>query len=263
MIAFRRALFTHLILASASSLMTMLTLILAEESFNVSYITLVFFSAILVYRLAYYGLPFKLNSLNTIDRYLAVISVCILCITVFFICADEVAGLAVVALACLAYFAPLRNGKGLRSITFLKSVWLAVVWALVTVWIPLHFSTNREALFILGERFLFMLAICIIYNLRDLHHDTVTGIKTVLHKLGVPVTKLVCILILMMAQLLILFHHYPEPIYISLSVSMAATGLTVIAARRNGSWWYYTLLVDGSMIIQYLLVVFAVQNSVN
>lgn len=261
--AFRRALFTHLLLASAASLMTMLTLMLAVAGFNDSYIILVFFSAIVVYRLAYYGLPLKISSLNIIDRYIAVVSITVLSATVFYIKADEIAGLAIVALACLAYFAPLRNGKGLRSITFLKSGWLAAVWTLVTVWIPLEFKSDTATLFILGERFLFMLSICIIYNLRDVHHDALTGIKTVLHKFGVPATKLICIIILMMAQLLIFCHHYPEYIYNPLSVSMALTGLTVLAARRNGSWWYYTLLVDGSMIIQYLLVVFAVQNSVN
>jgi 4-hydroxybenzoate polyprenyltransferase len=261
--AFNRAFFAHLLLAVAALLMTALTSILAGTAAGPYYYAIAFFSALLIYRLAYYGLPHKLTAVSTIDRILVAVSMLSIAYAVFFILYIQVAGLVFTMLACLAYFTRLSNWKGMRSVTFIKSFWLAGVWSLVTVWIPLQFSMDKNVILLLGERFLFMLSICIIYNLRDYSHDTEAGINTLLQKVGVPLTKLICIGFLALDALLIYIHHYPLYISNALIVSVALTGLMVVAARRNGHWLYYTLLIDGSMIVQYLLVVFSVHNSVH
>jgi 4-hydroxybenzoate polyprenyltransferase len=261
--AFNRAFSAHLLLAVAALLMTMLTTVLSGTVYDTFYLAIVFFSALLIYRLAYYGLPFKLKTLSPADR--VIVTICTLCIVIssFFILYIQIAGLAVTLIACLAYFVRFSGWKGMRTVTFMKSFWLAAVWTVATVWIPLHFATEKNVLLLVSERFLFMLSICIIYNLRDYSHDSEAGISTMPLKIGIPLTKLLCIFFLVINSILIYLHDYPLYICNALIVSVALTGLMVFAARRNGHWLYYTLLIDGSMILQYLLVVFSVHNSVN
>jgi hypothetical protein len=261
--AFNRAFSAHVLLAVAALLLTALTFMLTVTATDPYYLIVVFFSALLIYRLAYYGLPHKLTEVSKIDRVLVTVSMLGVIYAVFFILYIQVVGLIITMLACLAYFVRFSSWKGMRSVTFIKSFWLAGVWAVVTAWIPLELSFERNVLLLLAERFLFMLSICIIYNLRDYSHDAEAGINTLLQRVGIPLTKLICIGFLVLDALLIYMHHYPLYICNALIVSVVLTGLMVVAAQRNGHWLYYTLLIDGSMILQYLLVVFSVHNSVN
>ena len=260
---FNRALFTHVLLALAALCLSLLSELLSGIKIDQSFYPLVFFSTLFIYRLAWYGVPFKINQLHKTDSILMLMSGIVILFTLFHVSENIVTGLALALLACIAYFIRYKNWLGLRTISYVKSIWLAAVWSIVTVWIPLSFSTDKHILLLLTERFLFMLAICIIYNLRDIHHDNLAGIRTIPERLGIPLTKTICMLILVLNGLLIWQHHYPDYIYQALNVSVVLTVLIVLFARRNGHWMYFTLLIDGSMILQFLLVLFAVQNSVH
>jgi hypothetical protein len=261
--AYTRALFTQWLLAVAASLMTLLTGMLAQQFCERAYVVFVLFAALFIYRLAYYGWPLKWNAIAAVDRISGIIAGVVMCVTAYYLDEKTLLGLLLTLPACLAYFITLNNWKGLRAVPFMKSIWLAIVWTVVTAFIPLHFSLQQQDLYIVAERLLFMLAICIIYNVRDLHHDFESGVRTVPHRIGVPLTKVICLLILAINFFIIYVHHYPVNIYNGLIVSMALTGCIVLLARKNGNWLYYTLLVDGSMIVQYLLVYFTVHNSVH
>jgi hypothetical protein len=260
--AFSRALFTQWILAAAASLMTLLTGMLSHHPIDASYIVFVLFAALFIYRFAYYGWPVKISSIALIDRITGILTLTGMVILAFYLEERQLIGLLFTFPACLAYFITTTSWKGLRAIPFMKSIWLAIVWTIVTAVIPLNFSLKLSDIYILLERLLFMLAICIIYNLRDLRHDFESGVRTVPHRIGVPFTKAICTLILLADVTVISMHHYENYICASLIVSVLVTGLTVLFARKNGNWLYYTLLVDGSMIMQFLLVAFAVYNSV-
>lgn len=263
MTAYNRAFFTHFMLAVAALLMTQLSDVLLQQHAELNYLILVFFSSLFIYRLAYYHKVFPLRNIPVIDRIILISSVLLIIFSAFTLAIDKLLGLAGMFIGCLAYFIKVGSWNGLRSVTFLKSVWLAFIWSLATVWIPLDFSLEPAIILLLAERFLFMLAICIIYNLRDMNYDDAGGVKTIPHQIGIPLTKVLCIFLLMLNQALVMIHPYPFAVNVALSVSIALTVLMVVLAKRNGPWLFYTLLIDGSMILQFLLVMLAVKNPVN
>ena len=260
--AFQKALFTHLLLAVAAGCFTYTTYLLNVDSVQWNYILFVLFAALFIYRLAYYGVPLKLSSLRIVDKIIAIICAAGFSLLVFFD-SEIITWLVMCLLACLAYFIRLKNWNGLRSVTFVKSFWLAMVWTIVTALIPLISGNKNIDWIIIGERFTFMLSICIVYNLRDVQHDFSLGVNTMVHRMGASLTKAVCLILLVLNWMMIYHHGYANDIYNALLVSATLTGLTVLLARENGHWMYYTLLVDGSMIVQFLLVLFAVHKAVN
>lgn len=260
--AFQKALFTHTLLAVAAGCFTYTTYLLSGDSVQWNYILFVLFAALFIYRLAYYGMPLKISSLRIVDRVIAV-----LCASgfslLFFFNTEIITWLIVCLIACLTYFMRLGKWNGLRSVTFVKSFWLAMVWTIVTACIPMITVGQHIDWLLVMERFTFMLSICIVYNLRDVHHDFSSGVNTMVHRMGITLTKAVCLILLLLNWMMIYYHGYTIDIYNALLVSVTLTGLTVILAKENGNWMYYTLLVDGSMIMQFLLVFFAVQKAVN
>jgi 4-hydroxybenzoate polyprenyltransferase len=263
MSTFNKALFTHILLAIAALCLSLLSELLSGIKINQSFYPLVFFCTLFIYRLAWYGLPFKIKVIHKTDRILMLMSGIVILYTLCNVSQNIITGVTIALVACLAYFIRYKSWQGIRTFSYVKSIWLAAVWSIVTVWIPLLFNMEKDILLLLAERFLFMLAICIIYNLRDMQHDNQAGIMSMPERLGIPVTKTICIFILVLNGMLIYQHHYPVYINMSLSVSLVLTAFIILFARKNGHWMYFTLLIDGSMILQYLLVFFTVRNSVH
>ena len=91
---------------------------------------------------------------------------------------------AAVALAAFLYTAPNLPWKMFRFLqTFAigKTVYLAMVWTIVTTMLPMWLSgMEPPELFwwFLGHRFFLLLAICILFDQRDLHVDQQKGVRS-------------------------------------------------------------------------------------
>lgn len=89
-----------------------------------------------------------------------------------------------VALAAFLYTAPNLPWKifrGLQSIAIGKTVYLAAVWTIVTTVLPMWLSQGKAPetfWWFLGHRFFLVLAICILFDRRDLVPDLEKGIKS-------------------------------------------------------------------------------------
>jgi 4-hydroxybenzoate polyprenyltransferase len=89
-----------------------------------------------------------------------------------------------VALAAFLYTAPNLPWKifrFLQSIAIGKTVYLAMVWTIVTTMLPMWISgMEPPELFwwFLGHRFFLLLAICILFDQRDFHPDQKKGVRS-------------------------------------------------------------------------------------
>lgn len=154
---------------------------------------------------------------------------------------------------------------GLRIIPAFKNIFLAAAWSFSTVFIPYLFvktSVCIEYLFL--SRFLFILAVCFGVDMRDVQRDKKSGTKTLAVLIGYNQTKFIAIILsgifvtltLAVQQIHLLplrneFEHY----------SLIFTGLLLIGIliylKPTHKTSTYTILLDGCMFLQALLLVAA------
>jgi hypothetical protein len=162
----------------------------------------------------------------------------------------------------LGYVIPLgKNGKRLRDLHFLKIFLIALVWAWLTVWLPAAEQGRplEPGLWRMGlERALFIFAITLPFDIRDMQIDRHTRVKTLPAALGVrPALALAfAALLLMLAMVWLNVHSgfYPSAALPALGISALLSAVLTGFANRVTHDYYFTGLIDGMMIVQFGLV---------
>lgn len=171
--------------------------------------------------------------------------------------------LIVPGIVSLAYVWPVLTGKRrLRDIDHLKIFLIAIVYAWVTVRLPaLEAGKNQFTIsqgFGLLERALFIFAITLPFDIRDLVVDKHAQVSTIPAQIGIPRSKQLAYLCLGIAFLLSLanYEFYQTPGLIALGISYLSTAWIVQYSDSQKHDYFFTGLLDGTMIIQLLLIVF-------
>ena len=105
---------------------------------------------------------------------------------------------AILGVFTLLYAIPLgKNRQNLRNIGGIKIFIIAVVWAGVTVILPLLNQVNlKEIGFTFFQRFFFVIAITLPFEIRDLKFDS-GDLNTIPQQIGVKKTKILGVLLLL------------------------------------------------------------------
>lgn len=113
--------------------------------------------------------------------------------------------IAVTAALTLFYAIPaLPGGRNLRNVSGLKIGIIATVWAIVTVFFPLEFSNiafKETELLLLMQRFLFIMALALPFEIRDLKNDALS-LGTIPQRIGIQNTKILGFVLLGLVGLL-------------------------------------------------------------
>ena len=162
------------------------------------------------------------------------------------------------ALISLAYVLPvLYQGKRLRDVGGIKIFLIAVVWAVITVWLPyleLREAFSNSILLMIAERSLFVFAITIPFDIRDLSVDQHSKVTTIPATVGIKRSIQLAIVCLLLSGVLATFSC-PSFVYlIGIYASLILTGIAIIFSDRIQHDYYFTGLMDGTMIIQFLFV---------
>lgn len=173
--------------------------------------------------------------------------------------------LAPIAVLTLFYSTPLsKSAKGifrLRQIPFLKIFLISFVWATVTVLLPVIHSekeyNNFHILTMIIERFLFVFAITIPFDVRDMTADQQGGLKTIPLIIGEK-KSIYSSIIALILFLAIAAFHYSITNQLLIICAFAVSFLTTIIFLtnekiRNLPLYYYGIL-DGTMLLQGVLV---------
>ena len=159
-------------------------------------------------------------------------------------------------------FLPFANKKRIKDYGLVKIITLALLWTLVTVWFPAD-QTNFSGIsfqLIFLRRFIFMFILCLLFDIRDTEVDRQQNIATLSVKLGVKRSYLLCYFLLLIFIILsvIQFIYLPDEIQLAaMLISAAATAITIEYSKRNNSDVVYLACIDGMMLLQALLVIFA------
>lgn len=166
--------------------------------------------------------------------------------------------LALPGLIALGYVLPLgASGKRLRDLHFLKIFLLAIVWAWITVWLPaaeLQADMQKATLWMGLERAAYIFALTIPFDIRDLEVDRHTQVKTLPGALGIAPVLALALLMLIAMLLFAGMNAYSTGVWAGLACSAAVSFLLILFARRVQHDYYFSGLLDGMMILQFLLV---------
>ena len=157
----------------------------------------------------------------------------------------------------------------LRDIPYLKVFLIVAAVTYVTCCLPLLYYGGGELMFgmpaVLGvfSRGLFLFGITLPFDIRDLDFDQKTNLKTIPGTVGVRNAKILSLVLLALFLLVesIVHFHYgtSRAVYAALLASGIIAGAVVASAKPNGSEYYYSFALEGTMIVQLLLVVLAIQ----
>jgi 4-hydroxybenzoate polyprenyltransferase len=167
--------------------------------------------------------------------------------------------LLIPAILSLAYVVPFLGIQKLRlrDLHFVKIFLIAIVWSYVTVILPLiefEFLLEDQALGMIIDRFLFVFLITLPFDLRDWEIDKRNNVITIPAKIGVKNT-LILIYLVLIIWLLLVWQIYTFNIALALTISGVSTGFFISFAPSQKHDYYFTALLDGTMIIQCLLIV--------
>ncbi|MGE5395627.1 MAG: UbiA family prenyltransferase [Candidatus Saccharibacteria bacterium] len=173
--------------------------------------------------------------------------------------------LAPIAMITLFYSLPVFKQDvflfRLREIPMLKIFLIAFVWSAITILLPiiqsgLPFDRIQVGLMLI-ERFLFVFAITIPFDVRDMKIDQQSGLKTIPILIGEKWSVRISNMALLLFMLLCLYHYSfkKEGFILTAMLISALTTLFFINSQKMKKIAYYHYgLLDGTMLLQGLLV---------
>ncbi len=162
----------------------------------------------------------------------------------------------------LGYVLPFMKGKKrLRDFNHIKIFLIAIVWAWVSVFLPAMENIelmNYSIWLMVVERALFIFAITLPFDIRDLKVDTHSSVRTIPAVIGLKKTKLLGTGILATAFLISVTlwfsGFYTTGTVVALFISYASTWYFLGLSDKISHDYFFTGLMDGTMILQFLLI---------
>lgn len=152
---------------------------------------------------------------------------------------------------------------GLRNIPGVKLFLIATVWALSCVLLPILemesnngvYITLNDTILLIAKRFLFIAAITVPFDIRDLFQDRSNELKTIPVILGEKAALLICQgLLAAYLILLFLFTDQFDSKFIGLTLTILLTGWLIFRSKWEKNEYYYFLYLDGTMILQFIML---------
>lgn len=147
--------------------------------------------------------------------------------------------------------------KNLRNVSGLKVYIIALVWAGVTVVLPLlnnHVPLDTNVVVTGFQRFVFVTVLMFPFEIRDLIYDSLK-LATIPQQIGIKNTKMVGVLLLMLFFLLeFLKPQLNVEHTVSLLITMFVTLMFLIFANRNQGRYYSSFWVEGIPLVWLLLL---------
>lgn len=172
---------------------------------------------------------------------------------------QEKIGLLICGILSGLYVIPLFNGKRLRDIPYFKVFLIALVWSIISSYIPLSIrSTDHSLVYLLSfERFLFILAITLPFDMRDAAMDDEQGVSTFAHILGLEALKLMSYVLILIAACILLYVKSAMPIFhayfLCLIITYALAIIAISYIRKQSSDLYYNGVLDGLMMLPLII----------
>ena len=268
-------LYSNIFISICAAAITAETYLLIRSEINWLYISFVFFSTLVLYDFSNLFLGKVAFSVNQSLRHkwiianknalmiLSMISIIMIAIVASSFKLKFILLFIPIVVLAFSYFFPQTR---LRSITGVKDTIVAFVWTMTTSGYPLLLAsmstvksgdlfTKENGLFII-ERFLFILPIGAIFNVRDIETDRNSGVRTIPVVYGVRATVITCLILLLLFSILVFFNSRFSLETIALIASAIVTGILTIKSSPDKNDYFYFLWIDGMVLLQVGFVFF-------
>ena len=136
---------------------------------------------------------------------------------------------------------------------------LALIWTLVTAWLPVANFSLEKNMFAMTffQRFIFMFIICLLFDLRDIEIDRAENINTVAVILGKRKSFfLIAVSVFFFITLSVCQYLYfhDKKILIAMLLSAVATSFAADITKRINCDLFYLTAIDGMLLLQAILV---------
>lgn len=117
--------------------------------------------------------------------------------------------------------------------------------------------TMRDTTILIAKRFLFIGALTVPFDIRDLFDDRKVGLKTIPVVLGEKKAYLFCqVLLAGYIVLLFLFRQHGFNLdFFALTLTVILTGWLIFKSAWQKDEYYYFFYMDGVLILQYVIIV--------
>ena len=186
---------------------------------------------------------------------------------VFFLNTASKILLVSLALVSVAYSLPIFSIHdkhfGLRNIPGVKLFLIAAVWSLSCVLLPIlelessieASVTMNDSILLIAKRFLFIAAITVPFDIRDLFQDKTNELKTIPVILGESKALFICQgLLAIYLVLLFLFTKSIDSNFLGLTLTIILSGWLIFKSKWQKNEYYYFFYLDGTMIVQFLML---------
>ncbi|WP_223265841.1 UbiA family prenyltransferase [Vicingus serpentipes] len=189
-------------------------------------------------------------------------------IMLFFLSFQLLKFIAPLAFLSIFYVVPFFNLNGkkiaLRNYPYIKIIIIAIVWSFVTTALPFlnhsndMFDYNQNFILLITEQFLFILAITLPFDIRDLRYDLAANVKTIPAKIGVKKTIVLSELLLVVFMILKYYqlnlNHISYEQFTATSIALFITGILIAFSSPKRPELFFSGLIEGTMVLMYLAV---------
>ena len=156
------------------------------------------------------------------------------------------------ALLTFLYAVPFLKKKSLRNLNSLKIFIVALVWAGVTVTMPLiasEVNVNTDSWLSFIQRFFIVIVLTIPFEIRDLQYD-LTTLKTLPQQFGLKKVKIIGLILLLICLLIEGFKdELSRYHFLSLLTTCLLIGGVLIISKRKQHKYFSSFLVEGIPIV--------------
>lgn len=270
----RSFVFSNVFIAVSAALCTHQTYLLLDvDEWSFALLALVFFSTLLVYNLDRVAEVSAEDVVDATDRHewidehhtllwrltvVAVVGIAIAALFVPMIVLLSAVPLGVVALGySLPVFGSRDGARRLKEVAGLKMVLIVVVWAGATAVLPalesLETPFRPDVAGIVAERALFIFAITLPFDVRDLERDRAGDVRTIPMTIGVEWTRRLALASVATFAGLAVVLHGPsaDGAAIPLVTSAAVTACFLGQSYRKRDEMFYVGILDGMIALQW------------
>lgn len=161
----------------------------------------------------------------------------------------------------LPVFKTKKNIFRLREIPCLKIFLIAFVWSATTILLPIIESENSydrwHVITMLIERAIFIFAITIPFDIRDMKADEKAGLQTIPIIIGEKKAVLVANVYMLLFIIICFFHYFNTPLAFTLPAFLISALTTFLFINNNSlkkKTHYHYFILDGTMLLQGILV---------
>ena len=274
-------LFSNVFIAVCAMAQTTLTYLLLQVPINLNVVALLGVATLFLYNLSlilskpqdYKSSPFlRVNWFFSHFRLMIIFTALAFLATVALalnLSLSSIVLLFSISILALSYNLPvlkIENSRfGLRNIPGAKLFIISFVWACSCVWVPIvelksqNLSiTGVDTFLLVAKRFLFVMAITLPFDIRDVYQDRRFHLKTIPIFIGEKKSLILCqLLLLVYISFLLLFIENINSTAIALIAVAVFTGFLIIQSKYKKNEYFYFLFLDGTLLLQLIAVGFA------